>query len=70
MLRRLWERLARLWRVEPCTVCGKPSVGFAADVGGKLVTKDADGKPVTRYYVTGTRAMCAKCLENERCRSS
>jgi hypothetical protein len=68
MFRRLWDRIANLWRATPCCECGAPSVGFAARVAGKLQTKDAAGKPATRYYLRASRPMCAKCLEAQRCR--
>ena len=63
MFRRLWNRLSSLWRTSPCADCGAPSVGFTTEVRGKLLTKDADGRPVTKYYLSGARPACKKCLE-------
>ncbi len=63
VLRRLWDRLARLWRPLPCEVCGAPSVGFVADLTGRLPTKDAAGKPITRMYVSGAKRACRRCMD-------
>ncbi len=61
-LKRMWSRLARLWRVEACAACGAPSAGFAAAVRGKLFTTDAAGQPHTRFYLGGPRPLCRACL--------
>ena len=66
MLSRIRNRIARLWRADPCVTCGAPSVGFAAEIRGKLLTKGADGQAATKYYIGGPRSMCARCLEAAR----
>lgn len=66
MFRRLWERVRRLWWTEPCAVCGKPAVGFASRLTGRIPTKDAAGKPVTKMYLSGAEWRCRACLESAR----
>jgi len=68
MFRRWWDRLSKLWRAEPCAECGAPSVGFHAAVAGKVLAQDADGKPLTKYYLAEPRRLCAACMRANECR--
>lgn len=61
-LRRIWSRLLATFAPPACESCGAAAVGFHAAVAGKLLAKDAGGKPVTKYYLGPPRRMCAACL--------
>ncbi len=63
MFGRTWERLRKYWAPKPCARCGKPSVGLYAEMSGRLHTKDADGKPITKMYVRDAEWRCRACIE-------
>jgi hypothetical protein len=63
MFGKLWRWLSSLGRAEPCAECGAPSVGFAAVITGKLLTKAPDGRPATKYYLGAPRPLCKKHLD-------
>jgi hypothetical protein len=57
------RRLKELFYPERCAKCQNPASGFTAAVTGKLLTKTADGKPQTKYYLQASeQKLCSKCL--------